>query len=225
MIIIITDGIAHTSERGPGTRSELHKSEFSLPSLLPAGSRGTQAFRPPAAPPRRPSQRPPFMLHAQSGAFTGVPRAGLPPPAAPRSSPLVASPARQAWGPAHDRAAWLRTPAPFFSHGWHTPTTSDWSGPPASDLDWWEHPPQAGPYFVAAGADWPLPCSCGRGSPGGPAPLSPQAEASGRPWKPVSAWGSQPAGGGGAGLGLGRLEPRDLGQEPRRPARAAGEKR
>lgn len=84
MIIIITDGIAHTSERGPGTRSELHKSEFSLPSLLPAGSQGTQAFRPPAAPPRRPSQRPPFILRAQSGAFTGVPRASRPrpPPAA-----------------------------------------------------------------------------------------------------------------------------------------------
>lgn len=35
----------------PGTRSACDKSEFSLPSLLPAGSRGTQAFRPPAAPP------------------------------------------------------------------------------------------------------------------------------------------------------------------------------
>ena len=57
IIIIITDSNAHTSGwvrtwRVPGgTRSAFDKSEFSRPSLMPAGSRGTQAFRPPAAPP------------------------------------------------------------------------------------------------------------------------------------------------------------------------------
>lgn len=73
----------------PGTRSAFDKSEFSLLSLLPAGSRGTQAFRPPAAPPRRPSQRLPFMPRAQSGAFTRVPWASgpRPPPTARHWSP------------------------------------------------------------------------------------------------------------------------------------------
>ena len=61
-----------------GTRPAFDKSEFSLPSLMPAGSRGTQAFRPPAAPPRRPLQRPSFMPRAQSGPFTRVPWASRP---------------------------------------------------------------------------------------------------------------------------------------------------
>lgn len=72
----------------PGTRSAFDKSEFSLPSLLPASSPGTQAFQPPATLQRWPSQRPPFMSRVQSSPFTRVPWAFRPrPPPVPRHWP------------------------------------------------------------------------------------------------------------------------------------------
>lgn len=211
----------------PGTRSAFDRSKFFFLSLLPAGSPGTQAFRPPAA-----TRRPPTPaltkapIHASRTKRPIHPGPlGLPPPAAPCASPLVTPAARQSRGPAHDRTAEPGAPAPFFSHGWHTPATFDWPRPPAAPLDWRALPPWAGPQLAAAGADWPLLRSCRRGFPGWPAPLSPQAEACGRPWKPVSARGPLPAGGGGAGPGPGRLWPRGCRRGSGGPARAAGEER
>lgn len=90
-MIILTDSIAHTFQVGESLGEclvggrQFDKSEFSLWSLLPASSPGTQAFRLPAAPPRWPLQRPPFMPRVQSGPFTRVPWASRPqPPPAPR---------------------------------------------------------------------------------------------------------------------------------------------
>lgn len=76
---------------------------------------------------------------------------GLPPPAAPCASPLVTPAARQSRGPAHDRAAEPGAPAPFFSHGWHTPATFDWPGPPAAPLDWRALPPMGGAAACRSG--------------------------------------------------------------------------
>lgn len=109
----------------PDTRSAFDKSEFFLLSLLPAGSLGTQAFRPPAAPPTPALTKAPIQTVRTKRPIHSV-RLGLLPPAAPRSSPLVTPAARQASGPTHDRAVCLGSPAKIFSHGWHPSATSDW---------------------------------------------------------------------------------------------------
>lgn len=231
MILIITDSVAHTSPVGERLgeclvrgRRATKVNSLSLLSCPPApgGPRHSGLQPPPHA---GPQQRPPFMPRAQSGPFTGVPWASRP-PAAPRASPLVAPAARQAWGPAHGRAAGLRAPARFFSHGWHSPPTSDWPRPPAAPLDWRARPPGGRGRGLSQRA--PIgPCGArvGGAFPAGPPPVLPQAEASGRPWKPVSAGGPGARGRrrSGTGPGAAGVWGRDRG--PGGPARAAGEGR
>lgn len=98
MIIIITDGIAHTSLVGEslgeclvrGWRSTKVNS-LSCLSCPPAPGGPRHSGLQPPPPPRRSSQRPPFMQRSQSGAFTRVPWASRPrpPPAARHWSPSL----------------------------------------------------------------------------------------------------------------------------------------
>lgn len=103
-----------------------------LLSVCPrAGSPGTQAFRPPAAP----------SMHAQRHPFMAVYKAANSPgplqPAAPGRSPSLFIGASR-WpsgpGPSNGRALSAR----FFSHAWHASPTSDWQGVPATLFDWTE---------------------------------------------------------------------------------------
>lgn len=92
-----------------GTRSAFDKSEFSLPSLMLAGSRlprdpGIPASNSP--PPHRTLAVTKVSIHAWSTKrliHSGP--LGFSPLAAPRSSPLEVASAGQASGPAYDRAA------------------------------------------------------------------------------------------------------------------------
>lgn len=232
-MLIITGGVAPASPVGESLgeclvrgRRSTKVNSFSCLSFPPApqGPRHSGLQLQLAPPPRRPSQRPPFRPRVQSGPFTRVPWASRPrPPPAPRhwSHLLPVSPGVPPTTAPPSPERRLRS---FPTAG----TLRQLSIGPVRRpllLIGGRFPPWAGPQLAAAGADWPLLRSCRRGFPGWPAPLSPQAEACGRPWKPVSARGPLPAGGGGAGPGPGRLWPRGCRRGSGGPARAAGEER
>jgi hypothetical protein len=123
----------------PDMQSVFDKSEFCLLSLMPAGSRRTQAFRHPAAShpptPRRPSQRLPFMPWAQSVPFTRSLWASCPQPLPALlhwSNPLSV----RCWVPPTTALRGSALLARLFSHGWHSSATSDWPCSSAAFLDW-----------------------------------------------------------------------------------------
>lgn len=92
-------------------------------------SRGTQAFRPPAAP-YGCAQRHPFMPVYKAAHSPGP----LDPAAAGRSPSL--SIGASCW-PSGPGPTYCRTlSARFFSHAWHALLTSDWPGAPAVLFDW-----------------------------------------------------------------------------------------
>lgn len=140
-MIIIPDGTAHTSPVGESlgeclVRGRRPTKVNSLSGLCcPPAPRGPRHSGLQSAPPHAGPHKGPHSSSLTKRPIHPGPL-GLPPPAAPRASPLVSRAARQASRPAHNRAARLRTPARFFSHGWHTPATSDWLRSPAASLDW-----------------------------------------------------------------------------------------
>lgn len=214
-MITITDGItAHTSPVGEGLgerrirgRRSTKANSFSCLSCPPApwGPRhsGLQPH-----PPRWPSQRPPFKPCAQSGPFTRSVWASCPrPPPAPLhwSCPL---PVRPRVPPTTAPPASALRPRSFPTAGTLRQLLIGPSHQPLF-LIGGRCPPWAGPWLTAAGADWSLLCSWGRGCLGRPSSLSPQAEASGRPLQagecpgPATRWGPQSGAGPGEAVGWG----------------------